>query len=77
MSNKKELTQVEAQRLWKAVVKEAEYCNKNNIPLEDGYVGVENLYNENGYAYAGRGGHGNMAIHMPYRKAFKLARKYM
>ena len=71
------LTQTEAQRLWEAVVEEAEYCNKNNIPLDDGYIGVENLHNEDGYAYAGRGGYGNMATYMPYRKAYKLARKYM
>jgi len=72
-----ELTQTEAKRLWKAVVEEAEYCNKNNIPLDDGYIGVENLYGDDGYAYAVRGGFGGMATYMPYREAFILARKFI
>jgi len=77
MKTEIELTSIEAKRLWEAVTDEAEYCNKNNISLDNGYIGVENLYNDCGYAYAGRGGYGNMATYMPYREAFKLARKYM
>jgi len=53
------------------------YCNENNIPLSDGSIGIEALSSDSGYAYASKGGYGNMGSYISYNVAFSAVRKYI
>ena len=77
--NKKRTTYTAEQihSLQNAVLEEMRYCNKNNIPLSKGKIGVENLFNETPYAYASKGEYSNMATYWEYKKAFKIVRKHI
>lgn len=69
-------TSHEFEEVEEAVAAELSYLKAEGLPLEDGRIGIEALGGYDGYAYAARGGYGNIAIYVSLIETQKAIKKY-
>ena len=70
------MTEFEYEEIKSAMYEEMNYLNKNNLPLTDGSIGVESLNEDDGYAYASKGGYGNMGAYLSIKECQKKIRSF-
>jgi uncharacterized protein (DUF885 family) len=56
-----------------ALTEELAFLEEENLPREEGKIGIESLDDGEGYAYAAMGGYGNMASYITVEEAIAIA----